>query len=93
MTALSQVSRLALWLPAEQIYLDDSKEKPQVEEKVSEHFKRMKTSEGNRVPFKGGIESTAGEFILTNGFITASKYRVLLWMDAVWHSSMSESAL
>lgn len=39
----------------------------------------MKTSGGNKVHFKGGIESTPAEFILTNGFITANKYGVLLW--------------
>lgn len=59
------------------MYLDDSKEKPRIEEKISEHCKMMKTSEGNQVPFKGGVESTPGEFLL-NGFITANEYRALL---------------
>ena len=41
--------------------------------KISENFERMKTSEVNKVHFRGGIESTPGEFILTNGFLTANK--------------------
>lgn len=52
--------------------------------KMSENFKRMQTSEGNKVHFKGGIESTPGEFILTNGFLTANKiacYNEILLCD------------
>lgn len=41
-----------LWSPAKQIYLDNSKLKSQVLENISENFKRVTTSEGNKVPFK-----------------------------------------
>ena len=41
--------------------------------KISENFKRMQTSEGNKFHFKGGIEFTPGEFILINEFITTNK--------------------